>query len=135
MNNLKSARHAKQVSNKLIILLVLVFLISLVSAIPQTFNIHTPIPKGAREGINGKLTDSSGNALSGTYNMTFKIYDDRKIYKEEKSNNIVILPGDLLRLPDDCFINIIFLFIALTSEKRRIGIFLNDLNIAGKGIL
>ena len=75
MNNLKSARHAKQVSNKLIILLVLVFLISLVSAIPQTFNIHTPIPKGAREGINGKLTDSSGNALSGTYDMSFRIYD------------------------------------------------------------
>ena len=105
------------------LIVCILFLISLVSAIPQTFNIH------------GKLTDSSGTALSGTYNMTFKIYDDRKIYKEEKSNNIVILPGDLLRLPDDCFINIIFLFIALTSEKRRIGIFLNDLNIAGKGIL
>ncbi|MFH1503301.1 MAG: hypothetical protein ABIE36_01435 [Candidatus Diapherotrites archaeon] len=123
MNNLKSARHAKQVSNKLIILLVLVFLISLVSAIPQTFNIH------------GKLTGSGGNALSGTYNMSFRIYEDRKIYKKEKSDDFVILPGGLLRLPDDFFINIIFLFIALTSEKRRIGILLNDLNIAGKGIL
>ncbi|MFH1801563.1 MAG: tail fiber domain-containing protein [archaeon] len=33
------------------------------SNIPQTFNLH------------GKLTDSGGDALSGTYNMTFKIYD------------------------------------------------------------
>ncbi|MCK4553033.1 hypothetical protein KAT80_02425 [Candidatus Pacearchaeota archaeon] len=43
--------------------LALVFLIGIVSAIPQTFN------------VNGKLTDSSGTALSGTYNMTFRIYE------------------------------------------------------------
>ncbi|MFH1503299.1 MAG: hypothetical protein ABIE36_01425, partial [Candidatus Diapherotrites archaeon] len=45
------------------LILCILFLISLVSAIPQTFNIH------------GKLTDSGGNALSGTYNMSFRIYD------------------------------------------------------------
>ncbi|MBU4116322.1 MAG: hypothetical protein KKG94_01110, partial [Nanoarchaeota archaeon] len=45
------------------LIVCILFLISLVSAIPQTFNIH------------GKLTDSSGNALSGTYDMSFRIYD------------------------------------------------------------
>ena len=32
--------------------------------IPQTLNVH------------GKLTNSTGSALNGTYNMTFRIYDD-----------------------------------------------------------
>ena len=47
----------------LVIFSVVLALVTLVSAIPQTFN------------INGKLTDSSGSALSGTYTFNFSIYD------------------------------------------------------------
>ncbi|MBU3912841.1 MAG: hypothetical protein KKE50_01985, partial [Nanoarchaeota archaeon] len=48
---------------KLVWIFVIVIAMGIVSAIPQTFNIH------------GKLADSGGNALSGTYNMNFTIYD------------------------------------------------------------
>ena len=47
----------------LVIFSVVLALVTLVSAIPQTFN------------VNGKLTDSSGSALSGTYTFNFSIYD------------------------------------------------------------
>ncbi len=51
-------------NNFLMVVLVCVFLLNgLSAAIPQTLN------------LQGKLTDSSDNALTGTYNMTFKIYD------------------------------------------------------------
>jgi len=50
--------------NNLLIIIVLFLLISnFISAIPQTIS------------IQGKLTNSSNNALSGTYNMIFKIYN------------------------------------------------------------
>jgi len=51
--------------NNLLIIIVLVLLITFnfISAIPQTIS------------IQGKLTNSSNNALSGTYNMIFKIYN------------------------------------------------------------
>jgi len=49
---------------KLIYLLLLLVMVAGVLAIPQTFNIH------------GKLTDSSNQPLTGTYNMTFRIYDN-----------------------------------------------------------
>jgi hypothetical protein len=47
---------------KKLVLLALFMLIPLALAIPEDLN------------INGRLTDSSGNPLSGTYSMTFKIY-------------------------------------------------------------
>jgi len=50
-------------NKKLFSVLFGLILISLVSAIPQTFS------------VQGKLKDSSGNALSGTYNMSFRIYN------------------------------------------------------------
>jgi len=49
-----------------LVLIVFGFVLALaflVSAIPQTFN------------INGKLTDSNGVALSGSYNFNFSIYN------------------------------------------------------------
>ena len=50
-------------NNKLILVLMMMFLVSVVSAIPQTFNLH------------GKVTDSGGSALSGATVMNFSIYD------------------------------------------------------------
>ena len=51
-------------NNLLILVVVGVFLLTVLSAaVPQTLN------------LQGKLTDSSDSALTGTYNMTFKIYD------------------------------------------------------------
>ena len=50
--------------NKKGLLVLIVFsLVSFALAIPQTFN------------INGKLTDSNGVALSGTYTFNFSIYN------------------------------------------------------------
>ncbi len=49
---------------KLLMILLFIFALSLVSAaLPETLTLH------------GKLTDDSGNMLTGTYNMTFRIYD------------------------------------------------------------
>jgi len=69
-SELKSKPKSKLKFNVKLIgsIIVLCFFIILilstnVSAIPQTFNIH------------GKLTDDSGNALSGNYDLEFKIYD------------------------------------------------------------
>ena len=48
----------------LLFFMILILILSIsVNAIPQTFNIH------------GKLTDDSGNALSGNYDLEFKIYN------------------------------------------------------------
>ena len=47
---------------KIFFVIFSLLLLSSAYAIPQTFNIH------------GKLTDSSGSVLSGTHNMTFKIW-------------------------------------------------------------
>ncbi|MCK5477133.1 MAG: hypothetical protein KAI55_04390, partial [Candidatus Aenigmarchaeota archaeon] len=49
--------------NLYLAILFVFFFIPCSFAIPQTFNIH------------GKLTDSNGANLYGTYNMTFRIYD------------------------------------------------------------
>ena len=46
----------------LVIFSVVLALVTLVSAIPQTFN------------INGKLTDTTNSPLSGTYTFNFSIY-------------------------------------------------------------
>ena len=48
---------------KIILIFCMIFLVSSVCAIPQTFNIH------------GKVTDSGGTALSGATVMNFSIYD------------------------------------------------------------
>ena len=65
--SMRKKREAKEVLrsgfNSLILLFFLCFLSFGVCAIPQTFNIH------------GKLLNGSSDALSGTHNMTFKIYD------------------------------------------------------------
>jgi len=48
----------------LVIFSVVLALVTLVSAIPQTFN------------INGKLTDTTNSPLSGTYTFNFSIYSN-----------------------------------------------------------
>ena len=50
-------------NNALIIVLALLFLVQIVTAIPNSIN------------IQGKLTDSSGSLQAGTFNFSFKIYD------------------------------------------------------------
>ena len=62
-------------NRNLIFLLGAILLIGIASAIPQTFNIHTR--KGHKNlQAGGKLTNSGGSALTGSYIMNFTIYDD-----------------------------------------------------------
>ena len=64
-HNLKVTLKGINTSKKILIILVSVFvLVQLVIAVPQTFN------------VQGKLTNSGGSALSGTYIMNFTIYDN-----------------------------------------------------------
>ena len=64
MNSLRATRGDHKVNKELIVLLFGIFLIGVVSAIPQTLN------------IQGKLTNGSdGNVLAGTYNINFSIYN------------------------------------------------------------
>ena len=47
----------------MILCFAVLLLVGIASAVPQTFN------------VNGKLTNTAGAVLTGTYNMTFRIYD------------------------------------------------------------
>ena len=59
-----STKNWKSTKNRrgIIFLVTLIMFVNLVSAIPQTFNVH------------GRLINSSG-VLTGTYNMNFSLYD------------------------------------------------------------
>ena len=49
---------------KMVILgLLVLFLVGIASAVPQTFN------------VNGKLTFTNGTVMTGTYSMTFRLYE------------------------------------------------------------
>ena len=63
MNMKMTKRGERQIVYLFGLIFISFLFIQCVSAVPQTFNIH------------GRLTDSSGTALSGTYNLSFKIYD------------------------------------------------------------
>jgi len=54
----------KNMLTMIVVLIVLLVSTQVLAAVPQTFNIH------------GRLTNSSNDAvLTGTYNMSFAIYD------------------------------------------------------------
>ena len=50
--------------NKLIPIIAMILLVPIVLAIPNSIN------------IQGKLTNTAGTIQTGTYNFTFRIYDD-----------------------------------------------------------
>jgi hypothetical protein len=96
--------------NLIILFFGMVFLIEIASAIPQTFNVH------------GKLTDSDGSALSGTYTLNFTIYDSYE------AGSTLWSSGDLSITSDsEGIYNLILTAIDLNfSEQYYLGVTVED---------